>query len=1185
MQTLKLLSENPGQYEDAALAGMRRLLGLGAADALPMERIAAVKMGTTVATNALLTRRGEPVLLVTTEGFGDALRIGYQARPQLFALNVELPQMLYAEVLEVGERLGADGRLLRALDEEAALEGLRRHHERGLRSAAIVLMHGYRHPQHEQRLAQMAREVGFEQVSTSHEVSPLMKLVARGDTTVADAYLSPVLRRYIERLRAQMAGGRLMFMQSGGGLADAARFRGRDAILSGPAGGVVGMARLCEAAGLRRVIGFDMGGTSTDVSHYDGEFERTLDSEVAGVRLRVPMMRIHTVAAGGGSILHFDGGRCRVGPDSAGASPGPASYGNGGPLCITDCHLMLGNLQPRLFPAVFGADGAQMLDLGLVQRKFAKLAQQMAREAGDGRSPEQLAAAFLQIAVHNMASAIKKISVQRGHDVRRYCLCCYGGAGGQSACALADALGMRQIYVHPLAGVLSACGMGLADITAGRQQAVEQALDAALLRSSRRRMDAMERECKDELAEDLEQTGDDARYSSRRLLRIRAHGSDSALTLELQPDDDVQTLRQRFAQLHRKRFGFAPPDAPQTLEALQLEARCGAPLPPLQSQSGGERAEPQMHPCFVDGQWRQVPFMRRGDLGDDGLQGPAVILDDTGTLVLAPGWRAALRPCGGLLVQRQSRPAAEPEARSGHGERADPVLLELFNNAFMSIAEQMGSVLANTASSVNIKERLDFSCAVFDASGALVANAPHIPVHLGSMSQSVAALMRAEGRNLRPGDAWLTNAPNSGGTHLPDLTVIRPVFDDAGVLRFHTAARGHHADIGGTVPGSMPADSRSIAEEGILIDRFQLVRGGRLRERELRELLGGGQWPSRNPDMNIADISAQLAACTGGAAELMALAARHGMDRVRAYMGHIQDNAEQSVRRLLARLQDGEFRCRMDDGSTVAVAVRIKRGRATLDFTGTSPQHPGNFNAPTAVVRAAVLYVLRCLVRDEIPLNEGCLAPVRLIIPQDSMINPGPGAAVIAGNVETSQVMVDALFGALGVAAASQGTMNNLVWGNAQHQYYETLCGGTGATPDAPGADAVHSHMTNSRLTDPEVLEWRHPVVLEQFAIRRGSGGRGAHSGGDGTVRQLRFLQAMTANILSGRRRVPPYGINGGAPGACGENRLLRADGSEQRLDGTARVELAPGDALLIKTPGGGGCGAPPAKPPADPPA
>ena len=1177
--THKLLSENPAQYPDAAIQGIRDLLGVARDAPLPAAQIDAVKMGTTVATNALLERRGEPTLLLVTRGFRDALRIGYQTRPELFSLDIKLPEMLYREVLEVDERIGAQGEVVRPLDELATRVGLQAAYARGLRTLAVLFMHSYRYPAHEQRVAEIAREIGFSQISISSQVSPLMKLVSRGDTTVVDAYLSPILRRYVEQVAAELngmreAGGRLLFMQSNGGLTDAYRFQGKDAILSGPAGGVVGMVCTAAAAGFDKLIGFDMGGTSTDVSHYAGEYERAFETQVAGVRLRAPMMLIHTVAAGGGSMLQFDGARFRVGPESAGANPGPACYRNGGPLTVTDCNVMLGKLQPEHFPRVFGPGADQPLDRAVVQERFRRLAEEINQATGEQRTPEQVAEGFLAIAVVNMANAIKRISVQRGYDVSEYTLCCFGGAGGQHACLVADSLGMQRVYLHPHAGVLSAFGMGLADRRLMRDQAVEARLQDKLMPELVAGLDRLEAEG---VAEMQAQGVRAEAIRCERKLHLRYLGSDTALLVAFSGLAEIQN---GFEQAHRQRFGFISPEKPLLVEAIQVEVIGAGESPALDSESTagqGELKALSIHSTVMNGATVDSAFYARDTLPvDRPVQGPAVVIEQTGTIVVEPGWQATLTRENNILLERY-QPLPK---RVAIGTRVDPVMLEIFNNLFMSIAEQMGMVLENTAVSVNIKERLDFSCAVFDQQGDLIANAPHMPVHLGSMSESIKTVIRERVGGMRPGDAYLLNDPYNGGTHLPDVTLIKPVFDpDGKTVIFYVASRGHHADIGGTTPGSMPPDSTSVAEEGILIDNIKLVDRGRFCEQEIRALLASGPWPARNIDTNLADFQAQLAACEKGVQELLRMVEHFGLKVVHAYMQHVQDNAEESVRRVLDVLSDGEFCYEMDDGHRVCVKITLQREarRATIDFTGTSAQHPGNYNAPAAVCRAAVLYVFRCLVGDMIPLNEGCLKPLNLIIPEGSMINPDYPAAVVAGNVETSQVIVDTLLGALGVAAASQGTMNNFTWGNRQYQYYETICGGAGATRQQDGTSAVHTHMTNSRLTDPEVLEWRFPVRLESFALRTGSGGVGRHRGGDGTIRQLRFLQPMSANILAGHRRVPPYGMAGGSPGRVGRNYVEHADGRVTELGHQGQVAMAAGDLFIIETPGGGGYGQLPA--------
>ena len=1179
VMTDKLLSENPSQYEDAAIEGIRRVLEREASAGRPADPAQpfVVKMGTTVATNALLERKGDPTLLVITEGFADALRIGYQNRPELFALRIHLPDMLYSRVLEARERVDARGEVICPLDREALREGLQQAFDDGIRSAAIVFLHGYRHAGHERIAGEMARQIGFTQVSLSHQASPLMKLVSRGDTTVVDAYLSPILRRYVDRVETALqelhpGPNRLQFMQSSGGLTEARRFAGKDAILSGPAGGVVGMVETARAAGFERLIGFDMGGTSTDVCHYAGEFERAFETEVAGVRMRAPMMRIHTVAAGGGSILCFDGARFRVGPESAGADPGPACYGNGGPLCVTDCNVMLGKIQPEHFPRVFGPKADRPLDVAIVREKFEQLADEIHDATGRRMTPQQVAEGFLEIAIENMANAIKKISVQRGYDVAEYTLCCFGGAGAQHACGVADALGMQRIFLHPHAGVLSAYGMGLADLRQIIERSVEQPLEPALLRQ----LDGLRDELIEAGANALREQGAEGLIEHETRLHLHYAGSDTSLSVSW---GDLESIRSAFERRHRQSFGFIDEDKPLMLRSIEVESIARHQPPPLPQidEQGRDGAPLARYELSLGGETRSTPFFDRARLPlEQWVEGPAVVVEPTSTIVIEPGWRGRLTRRGDLLLERYQ---ARPE-RFAVGTEVDPVLLEIFNNLFMSIAEQMGAVLENTAVSVNIKERLDFSCAVFDAEGDLIANAPHMPVHLGSMSESIKAVIREWGGRMRRGDAFVLNAPYNGGTHLPDVTLIKPVFGqpepqvEERVL-FYVASRGHHADIGGKTPGSMPSDSTTVLEEGVLLDNLKIVDRGRFLEREIRERLAGGDYPARNPDMNIADFKAQLAACEKGMQELLKMVDHYGLEVVHAYMRHVQDNAEESVRRVLDVLSDGRFCYEMDDGSRICVRIELDKAerRARIDFSGTSPQHAGNFNAPSAIARAAVLYVFRCLVDDRIPLNEGCLKPLEVILPEGSMIRPGYPAAVVAGNVETSQAIVDTLFGALGVCAASQGTMNNITWGNERHQYYETLCGGEGASEGHHGCSAVHTHMTNSRLTDPEVLEWRYPVRLESFSIRRGSGGRGRWNGGDGVRRELRFLEAMSVSILSGHRRIPPYGMAGGEAARTGRNRLLRADGEEIPLGSTDHVSVREGDRLVIETPGGGGYG------------
>ncbi|MGY6551067.1 MAG: hydantoinase B/oxoprolinase family protein [Erythrobacter sp.] len=1150
--TEKLLSENPDHYADAASEAVRRLMERhGAAP------IAEVRIGTTVATNALLERKGERMALAITGGFGDTLRIGTQARPDIFARHIILPEQLPERVIEIAERVAADGEVLVPLDEDSTREQLAALRRDGFDAIAIVLMHGWQYRDHEVRLAQIARSLGFAEVNASHEVAPLIRLVPRGDTTVVDTYLSPVLQRYTDNLRSQLpATGRLRFMQSNGGLAAIDAFRGKDAILSGPAGGVVGMVAASEPLGYSRLIGFDMGGTSTDVVHYSGAYELTSDSVVAGVRVAAPMMQIHTIAAGGGSVCTFDGARFRVGPHSAGADPGPACYRKGGPLTITDCNLYLGRIDAAHFPAVFGLDGDQPLDRAAAEAALAAVAVQLPEK----RSLEDIARGFLTIAVDSMANAIAKISVARGHDVTTYALACFGGAGGQHACMVADQLGIETVLVHPLAGVLSAFGIGLAPVKTIREVSLVRPLGASFADE----LATLEADARSALEE--QGIAPDA-ITITSHARMRFEGSDSLLAI---PVGDAAVMDAGFRAAHRQRFGYSDAQAPIIVEALSVEAS-GTAGGLGEAALGVQSATPES-----PRNWRSIhrAQLRR----DDTISGPALVIDPGSATMIEDGWQARLGTEGSLIITRIA-PLVRKQAA---GTAVDPVRLEIFNNLFMAIAEEMGLVLQSTASSVNIKERLDFSCALFDAAGNLIANAPHIPVHLGSMGDSIARVIEArsfDARGMRPGDAYVLNDPFRGGTHLPDITVIMPVFyndtGSQGAPDAFVAARGHHGDIGGIAPGSMPPDSRTIAEEGVLIDNLLMVDEGEFCEAAVREALGAGEYPARNPARNLSDLRAQLAACTRGAQLLAKAAGEYGPAVVAAYMDHVLANAEESVRRLLERLEDGAFTYPMDNGAEVHVAIRINRAArsATFDFTGTSDQRPDNFNAPRSITRAAALYVLRTLVDDAIPMNDGCLRPVELVVPEGSMLNPRPGAAVVAGNVETSQVVTDALFAATGLLAPSQGTMNNFTFGNDDHQYYETICGGSGAGPDHPGTSAVQTHMTNSRLTDPEILETRLPVRLDHFAIRRGSGGKGRFAGGDGVERRVTFLETMRANMLANRRKVAPRGICGGSDALPGLEWIERADGSRAGMGATQSVIMQPGDAIVIQTPGGGGYG------------
>ena len=1167
LHTAKLLSSDPERYADAAVEAVRRLTGAGEGMIPPCS----LRIGTTIATNALLERKGEPTLLAITRGFRDALRIGYQDRPDLFARHIILPDPLHARVAEVDERVMADGTITTPLDGETARMALQSAYDSGLRAVAIVLMHGYRYPAHEQAIATIAADIGFTQISTSHDVAPLIKLIGRGDTTLADAYLSPVLRAYVDDLRDALGDqADMLFMQSSGGLIDGSLFRGKDAILSGPAGGIVGLARTAEQAGFREVIGFDMGGTSTDVSHYAGAYERDNEARVAGVRLRAPMMRIHTIAAGGGSICSFVDGRFRVGPESAGAVPGPACYRRGGPLTITDCNLLLGKIQPDHFPSLFGPNGDEPLDPAAAQTRIAAICAQVQAETGQTLSVRDAAQGFIAVAVASMANAIKRISVARGHDVTRYTLASFGGAGGQHACLVADALGMDRVMIHPLGGVLSAYGMGLADRRAVRERTLALPLDA----DNMAQLDQALAILAADASADLPQAD-----RIETLLRLRYDGTDSLFDVPLA---DIEAMRADFLTQHSARFGFAGQGRilidmarveaiADTSEAMSAIATIAAqPAPPL---------------VHIDYAGETAPVHDRAGLAATSIiDGPALIIDPVSTTAVEPGWRARLDAIGNLILTRHT---PRPAPQTGDASAVDPVRLEVMGGLFMAIAEEMGAALQNSASSVNIRERLDFSCALFDAAGNLVANAPHMPVHLGSMGDSIRTIMvrrgtgpdgqPIDGRGMQPGDVYALNAPYDGGTHLPDVTVVMPVFvDQDAAPAYYVAARGHHADIGGITPGSMPPDSVSVEEEGVILDNMLLLDRGTFREADIRALLASGPWPARNIDQNIADLTAQIAACARGSQELLRISNDYGATTVAAYMAHVQDQAEAAVRRLITRLSEGQFSYAMDNGAIVQVTVRLDHTTcsATVDFTGSSAQLPGNFNAPVSVVRAAVLYVVRTLIDEAVPMNDGCLKPITIIVPEGSMLRPRHPAAVVAGNVETSQVVTDALFGALGVMAGAQGTMNNLTFGNARHQYYETIAGGSGAGPDFDGAAVVQTHMTNSRLTDPEILETRFPVLLEEFSIRPGSGGQGQHRGGDGAIRRIRFLEDMTAGILSNRRIVPPFGLSGGAPGDLGRNAIERVDGSLEPLGPTATANMQAGDIFIIETPGGGGFGA-----------
>jgi 5-oxoprolinase (ATP-hydrolysing) len=1166
--TKKLLSENPGRYEDAALAGIEALAG-GAA-------IETVKMGTTVATNALLERKGARVLLLINRGFADLLRIGNQARPKLFELDIRLPSMLYDRVAEIPGRIGVDGAEIEPLGEDAARAALAAAKADGIDAVAVALIHAWKYPAQETRLGELAAAAGFSQISLSHEASPLLRLVPRGDTTVADAYLSPILRRYVDKVAdglAQTRGGgpTLYFMQSHGGLAEAHAFSGKDAILSGPAGGIVGAARTAAMAGFSAVIGFDMGGTSTDVALYDNRFERSFETEIAGVRLRAPMLAINTVAAGGGSILNFDGARLRVGPESAGANPGPASYRKGGPLTVTDANVLVGKIQPKHFPAIFGPNGDESLDAETVREQFAALAQKISAATGTMRGAEQVAEGFIAIAVANMAHAIRQISVQKGRNPADFILTCFGGAGGQHACLVADELGMDTVFIHPFAGVLSAYGMGLADFVRLREQAVELPFEDAALGEFKRVGDKLAEEAAQSLREQGVEAG---RIATQRSVHLRYAGTDTALPVPL---TDIGQMREAFEAAHKKLFGFITPEKSLVAETVSVEAVApGEAIEEaeiLARESGGPEPVDNVS-VFTGGAAHDAPVFERTELlAGDEIAGPALIREANATTIVEPGWQAQVTAKNHVILRRVT-PRAGADVRDA--AQADPVLLELFNNLFMAIAEQSGAVLRNTAQSVNIKERLDFSCALFDADGGLIANAPHVPVHLGAMGESVRTVIRLRGDTLRPGDAVALNNPFAGGTHLPDITLITPVFDDAGTtIRFFVACRGHHADIGGLTPGSTPPFSKTLEDEGVVIDNFLLLAQGAFREAEFRAILAGAKYPARNPDQNVADMKAQIASNETGVAALGAVIARYGWDVVAAYMGHVKANAEAAIRNVIGNLADGGFDYTMDDGAPLKVKVTIDRAQrsATIDFTGTGAARDNNFNAPKAVTTAAVLYSFRCLVGADIPLNEGCLKPLNIIIPPGSFLDPPAGAAVVAGNTEVSQAVTAALLGSLSACASAQATMNNFLFGDATRQYYETICGGAGAGPGFAGTSAVHTHMTNTRMTDPEILELRYPVRVEEFSIRKNSGGAGKYPGGDGAVRKLRFLEPMTATIVASRRTVAPFGLAGGREGATGRQFVERADGRIETLPGSAEAALEPGDMFIIETPGGGGYG------------
>jgi len=1163
--TKKLLSINPSVYTDAAMHGIRQFLQLDVDAAIDSNLIDSIKMGTTVATNALLQRKGEPTLLAITEGLADVIEIGYQDRPETFALKITKPDVLYESVIEIGERMLASGQVERAPDRNEIRSKLQSAFDRGLRSVAIALMHGHRFPEHEIIVAEIAEEIGFGQISTSHDVSRLSKIVSRGETTVVDAYLTPVLDRYTHLIASELNDPMtLLFMQSSGGLVDAAHFRGRDAILSGPAGGVVGAVATARLAGFKKIIGFDMGGTSTDVFHYAGNFEKVYEAQIAGVRMRVPMLDIHTVAAGGGSILKFDKGRFRVGPESSSADPGPLCYRNGGQLSVTDINVALGRIQPDFFPAIFGSDQDQVLDDKAPLAAFA----QIAAEVSDGRSAEQVAEGFLAIAVEHMAQAIKKITIQRGFDVQDYVLNCFGGAAGQHACRVADRLGIKKIFLHPLAGVLSAYGMGLAELKTERQTLIDRDLTTLSNDLILRYVQTLAEENESNLAEQGIVAGD-VQHTATAQLHYRATNTliDVSVT-------SIDQMVIDFNYRHRQKFGFLASEKAIWINSVIVES-----YGVTQQLKEAAKEQPTtesigpvvLAPMFTDDSWRQTPVYQSQQLTfGHQIAGPAIIVGENDTIVVEAHWSASVNKYGHLILT-----TGDSEVTSNAvATTCDPVQLEIFNHLFMSIAQQMGVVLQNTSQSVNVKERLDFSCAIFDAEGNLIANAPHVPVHLGSMDAAVKVVIN-DGQSINRGDVFVQNNPYNGGSHLPDITVVTPVFSSDESIIFFVASRAHHEDVGGIAPGSMSPKALTIVEEGVTLDCVKMIEGGSFANARITELLSAPPYPVRNIQQNIADLMAQAAANETGVSELKILVADYGRDTVIAYMGHIQDAAEESVRRLIATLSEGEFEYRLDEGEIICVAIRpdLKTRSVIIDFTGTSDQLANNRNAPAAITRAAVLYVLRCLVADDIPLNAGCMKPVKLILPSGSMLNPIYPAAVVAGNVETSQAVTNAIFAALKALGSSQGTMNNLTFGNDEYQYYETICSGSSAGRGFDGVAAVHTHMTNTRMTDPEILEQRYPVVLDEFSIRRGSGGRGKWSAGDGIKRRIRFLDSMECSILSGHRVVRPFGIGGGEPGQIGVNTIIRTDGTVENIGGNAQRSVDVGEAIEIVTPTGGGFG------------
>ncbi len=1177
--TLKLLSDS-AVYHEASVEGIRRMLGLSACDPLPGSRIEAIRFGTTAGTNAFLEGKGGSVALFITEGFADLLEIGYQNRPDIFSLCIRKPRPLFATVFEIGERMNSRGEIIRPLDVQRLVNDVRRLRSQGIDTAAVVTLHSWINPEHEVLCGEILRQEGIRDVFLSHRSTNLIKAVSRGQSTLLDAYLSEPIALFIETLKASTGKIKVDFMQSSGRLAAPDRFTGKNALLSGPAGGVAAVARVCDEAGITEAIGFDMGGTSTDVSRFDGDFELVLEKEIAGIEVLGEMLALHTVASGGGSVLSFDGERMRVGPDSAGSHPGPACYGFGGPLTVTDANLLTGRISPAHFPTTFGRDGGSSIDREVTRKKFEILAAEINTSTGNEAMAEEIALGFLRIANENMALAVKEISVSKGYDVTGYTLVCFGGAGGQHACDVARSLGIRKIAIHPLSGLLSAYGIGISRRAEKGARTVLRAYD----RETHEWLSGQYAELEEDLTVRLSGT---APPLVRRQIDLRPRGSEAVIGVDYRGFDDTVAA---FKVRYQRQFGFQPDEANLEVANLRVEVlETDAFFPPLNAGTSKKVQMPAAvtwEDVFYTGGFLKAPVYRRESLSEGvRIDGPALVIDEYATVVVDPDFTAAVDDAGILVLERIEASSAPAKLQT---KGPDPILLEVFHNLFMSVAKEMGHTLRNTAHSVNMKERLDFSCAVFDRNGDLVANAPHIPVHLGAMADTVKAVMIVQGKDMRPGDVYLSNNPYKGGSHLPDVTTVSPVFSGEDIISY-VAARGHHADIGGITPGSVPSQVSHIDEEGVLIDCLTAVRDGVFQETLIREVLSGHRYPVRDCDERILDLRAQVAACEKGRAEVGAVAVKYGHETVQEYMGYIQDNGANAVRQALglfvrdAGTFDVSFDDVLDDGTPLRARVLVTSGdsppktvQAVIDFSGTGAQHVSdNLNATLSVTRSAVLYVLRAIIGSDIPLNSGCLRPVRLIVPQGSLLNPAYPAPVAAGNIETSQRIVDVLLGALGVAAASQGTMNNFLFeveGDAP--YYETIAGGSGGVEGCPGASGVQVHMTNTRITDPEVLEFRHPDVrLERFALRRGSGGKGAFPGGDGIIREIRFLRKGHVTLITERRTCAPYGAQGGAPGAKGVNSLRGADGKIVALAHRVSLEVSPGESIIIETPGGGGFG------------